>query len=299
VKSPSLPFIFIISLFLLLASCSTKVKEEYNKVTIGDIDIHYQIHGIGSPLIFIHGSLADLRYWKDQTPFLDDHFQVITYSRRYNYPNVNNLQPSHSANVEAADLLRLMDKLKIERAYIVGHSYGAYTALLFALEHPTRVSKLVLAEPPIMKWLPDIPGGEGKEEKFMADTWKPIGKAFRDQGEQAGLDLTSMWYFKAPMDSISAEWQTNFTDNAKEWHALTISDNPFPMVDYQKVKDLNIPVLLLSGSKSQGNMNSLIDGHLSRLLPNSRHTTIQDVGHEMFIENPNASNKAIFNFLRQ
>lgn len=298
-KYHSLPIIFILFLYYLFVSCNTGPKDDYSKVTIGDVELHYQIHGTGTPLIFIHGSLADLRYWKEQTPFLDDNFQVITYSRRFNFPNANGLQSSHSANVEAADLLKLMDKLKIERAYIVGHSYGAYTALVFALEHRERVMKLVLAEPPIMRWLGDIPGGEGLEDQFMANTWTPIGKAFKEKGEKAGLNLTSRWYFNAPFDSISAEWQTYLTDNAQEWQALAVSDDAFPMIDYQKVRNLNLPVLLISGSKSKGNMNDLIDGHLSQLLPNSRRITVPNAGHEMFMDNPGASNQAVFNFLRR
>ncbi len=63
------------------------------------------------------------------------------------------MQPDHSAIVEARDLLGLMDELKIEKAYILGHSYGAYTALLFAIDHPDRVKKLILAEPPLERWL--------------------------------------------------------------------------------------------------------------------------------------------------
>lgn len=298
-KSPTLPFLVTIFLFLLFTSCHTESDSEYSKINIGDIELHYQIHGIGTPLILIHGSLADLRYWKEQTAFLKDHFQVITYSRRYNYPNNNQVQNNHSVTVEAADLLALMDELDIDRAYIVGHSYGAYTALWFALEHSKRVSKLVLAEPPLIKWLSDIPGGEGLEEIYMANTWRPIARSFREGGVREGLELTSKWNFHSPMDSMPGEWQNSYTDNAREWNALTNSNDPFPMVDYRKVKNLNIPVLLLSGSTNSRNMEDLIDGHLAQLLPNNRRVTLKNSGYPMFLDNPNLSNKAIFNFLRQ
>jgi non-heme chloroperoxidase len=288
-------FLFLV---LLFTSCYTgSGDDEFNKVKFDNIELHYAVQGSGTPLILIHGSLADLRYWKEQTPFLEKHFQVITYSRRYNYPNINNPEGDHSAITEASDLLRLMDKLKLDRVHLLGHSYGAYTALWFALEHRERVNKLILAEPPLMKWLPDIPGGEGIEEQFMADVWTPIRNAFLEGGERGGLEFTSWWYFEAPLDSISSEWQTYLTDNAKEWHALAVSEDAYPMVNYEKVRNLNIPVLLMSGSRSTGNMNDLIDGHLARLIPDSHRVLIGEAGHEMFMDNPDASNRAIFNFL--
>lgn len=257
------------------------------------------IEGNGFPLILIHGSLTDLRYWKKQDSVLSQNFQLITYSRRYNYPNQNKALPNHSAIVEASDLLVLMDKLDIEEAHILGHSYGAYTALWFAQKHPERVKKLILAEPPLLRWLPEIPDGEGVMEKFLETIWVPIGKAFLEKGDKAGLEVTSQWYFNKSFDSISKEWQTDFSDNVKEWEALAISSDAFPMIDFAKVKNLNIPTLLLSGSLNAGNFNDLIDGQLARLIPNNRRTIIENAGHEMFLDNAAGTNQAILDFLAQ
>ena len=70
--------------------------------------------------------------WEKQvTAFAAEGFRALAYSRRYNYPNTNQLQPNHSASVEADDLAKLLSKLSIPKAHIIGHSYGAYTALLF------------------------------------------------------------------------------------------------------------------------------------------------------------------------
>jgi non-heme chloroperoxidase len=295
-KKCNLSFIILLSLALMSTSCNTGSDNELNKIVFDGVELHYTVHGTGAPLILIHGSLADLRYWKDQTPFLENHFQVIAYSRRYNYPNSNTMEPDHSAIVEASDLLQLMDELNLNQAHLLGHSYGAYTALWFALEHPERVNRLILAEPPLMKWLPDIPGGEGITEGFMENIWAPIGEAFLEGGERGGLEFTSQWYFQAPLDSISPEWQTYLTDNAKEWHALAVSADAYPMVEYEKVENMNIPVLLLSGSRS-GNMNDLIDGRLADLIPDNRRVVIEDAGHELFMDNLDGSNRAIRDFL--
>jgi non-heme chloroperoxidase len=298
-KNRTLIFLLLVfSLGILLTACS-KNESGLKSVTVNGVQLHYQIEGKGEPIILIHGSLADYRYWKEQTSVLSKYFQMITYSRRYNYPNNNEMEPNHSAIVEAKDLLGLMDELKIEKAYIIGHSYGAYTALLFSIEHPERVKKLILAEPPLFRWLPEIPGGVGKMEEFLEETWIPIGKAYAEQGDKGGLEFTSQWYFKAPLDSISEDWRTYMSQNSKEWHALTISSDAFPKIEYSKIEKLNVPTLILSGGKNAGSSNDLIDGQLSRLLPNNKRVIIENAGHEMFLDNVNGSNQAILDFLKK
>ncbi len=295
----SIYFLFtLLASGLVLSSCRSGTKvEKFELANLQDVQIHYNSIGEGYPLILIHGSLTDIRYWKEQDSVLLLNFRVITYSRRYNYPNQNEPVPDHSAIVEAKDLLELMDKLNIKQAFILGHSYGAYTALWFALEHPERVKKLILAEPPLLRWLPEIPDGKGVMEKFMANIWVPLGKAFTEKGEQAGLEFTAQWYFQKPFDSIPQEWRTFFIENAKEWQALAVSSDAFPRVDVEKVKQLNVPTLLLSGALSAGNFNDLIDGHLARLLPDNERIIIENAGHEMFLDNAEGSNQAIIHFL--
>ena len=284
-------------LIFIFSLCRPNPIVEETHIHLPDAEIHYNISGNGLPLILIHGSLADMSYWKNQDSLLSQEFRLVTYSRRYNYPNNNEPAPDHSAIVEANDLLGLMDALDIEKADILGHSYGAYTALWFALEHPERVRKLILAEPPLIRWLPDIPNGEGKMEQFLDSAWIPIGKAFVDGGTKAGLGYTTQWFYKTPLDSLPVEFQNELYRNAKEWKALATSRDAFPMVEVERVKKLNIPTLLLSGSRNAGKMNDLIDGQVVRLIPGAERSIIENAGHEMFLDNPEASNRAIIGFL--
>ena len=292
-----------LSLLFLLVSCHSDGKTDSNKaglesLTVNGIQIHYKIEGHGKPLILIHGSVVDIRYWKEQTSVFSKYFKLITYSRRYNYPNENPMDSNHSAIVEAKDLLGLMDELKIEKANILGHSYGGYTALLFALAHPDRVDKLILAEPPLERWLPDLPNGAGKFEKFMTNTWIPIGKAFSENGDHAGLEVTCQHFFGAPLDSIPEQWRSFMLQNVKEWHALAISSDAYPKIDTVEVKNLKVPTLLLSGARNAGKSNDLIDIQLSRLLPNNKRIIIENAGHEIFTDNPISTNQAVLEFLR-
>jgi non-heme chloroperoxidase len=269
-------------------------------VHVDGVELHFVERGSGTPVILVHGSLADYTYWEwsDQIPLLGAHHRVIAYSRRYNHPNRNPRAGDHSPMVEARDLAGFIEQLGPGPVHLVGHSYGAYTALVYAMEHPERVRSLVLAEPPIISWLPDIPGGEGIFEGFMAGVWEPLAQAFgRSTGE--GLDFTAQWYFEVPWEEVTPEWQTLFSRNAEEWHALAVSAHTFPKLDYERVRALAVPTLLLSAGKNAGGFNDLVDGHLARLLPNVERVIIPDVSHEMFLDDRAASAGAMLGFFRR
>ncbi|MFU8814288.1 MAG: alpha/beta fold hydrolase [Pseudomonadales bacterium] len=271
------------------------------RAELDGIELHYIETGAaqGQPVVLVHGSLADYSYWQQsrQIEQLAERYRVIAYSRRYNYPNDNAPLGDHSAAVEAADLARLLESLALGPVHLVGHSYGAYTALLLTLEHPELVRSLVLAEPPVLPWLPDIPGGEGVMESFMAESWQPMGRTFRKQGDEAGLERTAQWYFGVPFAEVDAQWQTLFSRNVREWRAIATSPSAFPPIDASRLGALSKPVLLLSGGRNAGGYNDLIDGYLERLLPNAQRVVIADASHEMFLDHPEKSARAMLDFL--
>lgn len=121
---------------------------------IGDgIRLHYEERGSGTPIIFVHGSLSDYTYWQQQMEPFATKYRAIVYSRRYNFPNSNPAQSGYSAIMDADDLARLVRTLGLGKIVVIGHSYGALTALFFATRHPELVSAMVLAEPPVISLL--------------------------------------------------------------------------------------------------------------------------------------------------
>jgi non-heme chloroperoxidase len=269
-------------------------------VQVNDVVLHRVERGSGTPVVLVHGSLADYTYWEwsGQVSLLADRYRVVAYSRRYNYPNTNPRSADHSSMVEARDLAGLIDSLDAGPVHLVGHSYGAYTALTYALQHPERVRSLVLGEPPIMSWLPDIPGGEGIFEGFMEGTWKPLARAFTEGGNAAGLDFTAHWYFEVPWEEVTPEWQALMSRNVEEWHALAVSAHPFPVLDRERVRALRVPTLLLSGEKNSLGFNDLVDSHLERLLPDVVRVIIPGASHEMFLDAPAATAGAMLEFFQ-
>ena len=87
-----------------------------------NIELHGVREGKGPTLIFIHGAMGDWRSWEPQWRAFTEHFDCISYSRRFSFPNQNHqASPHHSAIDEAEDLKHLLDLLKIDRAILVGN----------------------------------------------------------------------------------------------------------------------------------------------------------------------------------
>jgi pimeloyl-ACP methyl ester carboxylesterase len=156
-------FVLLLSFCTLCQGQASAPAPAIKAVDIGGgIRLHYVEQGSGTPLIFVHGSLSDGSYWADQIAPFSKHYHVIAYSRRYNYPNDNPARAGYSAITDADDLAGLIRVLHLEKAVVIGHSYGALTALFLAVRHPDLIRAMVLAEPPAVSLLAHLTGAHAK-----------------------------------------------------------------------------------------------------------------------------------------
>ena len=209
--------------------------------------------------------------------------------------------------MEAADLASLLQALGAYPAHVVGHSYGAYTALILAMKHPELVRSLVLAEPPLLRWLPGLPGGQRLYTDFMNNMWDPTGREFRQGNSEQAMRLTIDWFGKngyliegkpARFDALPAEDRSLIMENVLEWQALTTSSDAFPMLDRAAVKAIKVPILLISGENTM-QMNKRINAELERLLPKAKTVVIRGATHEMWAEQPDACRAQVASFFAQ
>jgi len=128
----------------------------------GAIELHYEDHGIGTPVVLIHGYPLSGRAWDKQIPvLLGTGHRVITYDRR---GFGQSSQPAGGYNYDtfAADLNNLMEKLDLRDAILVGHSMGTGEVTRYLASYGSaRVSKAVLISPipPFLLQTPDNPDG--------------------------------------------------------------------------------------------------------------------------------------------
>src|SRR5438477_10627159 len=127
-------------LFLLLSGQAIGQGAQPTKIRVRGVELHYIEQGQGEPLILLHGGQGDYRCREPQMKVLSQQYRVISYSRRYNYPNNNPLTATYrSAYTEADDLAAFIRKLKPGRGHLVGTSIGAFTALVLGVTRPEVV----------------------------------------------------------------------------------------------------------------------------------------------------------------
>jgi pimeloyl-ACP methyl ester carboxylesterase len=106
-----------------------------------DIEINYEVHGEGTPLVLAHGYTATLEMWRAQAAAFSARYKLVIYDLR---GHGDSGAPADTARYGlareyVADELALMDHLGIERAYVGGLSMGGMIAQEFVLQHPDRV----------------------------------------------------------------------------------------------------------------------------------------------------------------
>jgi len=118
-----------------------------------DVDsatLKYAVIGTGEPVVCIHGAfVADLFQPLLTEPSLAGRYQLITYHRR-GYVGSSRTSGPTSIVQQAADCRELLAHLELERAHVVGHSFGGAVALQLALDTRELVHSLVLIEPGLM-----------------------------------------------------------------------------------------------------------------------------------------------------
>jgi len=112
-------------------------------VRVNDIDLYYETYGQGTPLILVVGLRRNLDWWYRQIPDLSRNFYVVAFDNR-GAGRSDKPVMEYSIRLFADDTAGLMENLGIRKAHILGISMGGYIAQELALNHPEKVSSLLL-----------------------------------------------------------------------------------------------------------------------------------------------------------
>src|ERR1700741_1490412 len=161
------------------------------KISASDgVKLHVEEVGSGTPVVFWHEYAGDYRSWEPQMRHFCRQHRCVTYSQRGYPPSDVPSDPArYSQDIARDDVIAVMDALGIDKAHVVGHSMGAYTALHVGLRYPQRCLSVAAAG---CGWgsTPDIAQREAMKA-LAAET----GKMFAAEG----IAAAAAKYADAPM----------------------------------------------------------------------------------------------------
>ncbi|HWQ31679.1 MAG TPA: alpha/beta hydrolase [Blastocatellia bacterium] len=258
---------------LLLSAChqasapTATARPARGLASVNDIQMSYETHGEGTPLILLHGGLGNVGSWENQIPVLSRHYRVIAVDSRGHGRSTFSAQQIGYA-LMASDVIALMDYLGIAKAHILGWSDGAIIGLDLAIRHPDRLNRLIAY------------GANYNPSGLRADVSE--NRKFREYVEKAAKDYQALspdparW--EAFQKNIGQMWATEPNFTAEQLHSIAV------------------PTLILDGDNDE----AIYTEHtktLAGLIPRAELILISGTGHFAPLEKRDEFNRIVLEFL--
>lgn len=265
------------------------------RALVNGINIYYEVHGQGEPLVLIMGSFGPLEAWILQIRAFQPYYQVVVFDNR-GIGRTDKSPVPYSIGTMAEDTVGLLDHLGIDRAHVLGTSLGGAVAQEVAINYPHRVRKLILVS--------SIPASEGRylhpemskalnlEEERAEIDWgsvdfaglmkATVALAFNNQSlRDSLLGQAEGWFQQFDMEGFVRQWQALLSYNALD-----------------RLSRIKAPTLVLTGTDDRI-VDPASSEALARLIPDSKLVKVEGGSHAFFMEMSDRFNALVLNFLRE
>jgi len=260
---------------------------------VNDIELYYQIHGEGTPLVLISGLGYPMWQWHLMVPYLEKHFQVILLDNR-GVGNSDKPAGPYTASMLAKDTVGLLDALNIDKAIVMGHSMGGFVAQAMTLEYPERISKLILAStnfggphhvpvtPEAMAVLSDVTSDP--VTRFKNGLVVSTAPGWAEKNPEM-IQNWIEWRVANPIDPVHYQAQL----------AIGLALLPEAAAFENKLPNVSVPTLILFGAHDKVVPPANAD-LLAKQIPDSQIRVLPDAGHFFPIEVPEEAAQVVIQF---
>lgn len=265
------------------------------KITSNGIELYYETHGEGQPLVLISGLGYSNWQWHKMVPFLAEHFRVIVFDNR-GVGQSDKPEGPYSAQLLAADTIGLLDALGIDKAIVAGHSMGGFVAQAIALDFPQRVGKLILCStnfggpnhvpvtPEAMKVLTDMTSDP--LTRFKNGLVVSTAPGWAEKNPEM-IDEWVKWRIANPIDPVHYQAQL----------AIGLALIPEAAAFENKLPSISVPTLILFGTHDKVVPPANAD-LLAKQIPESQIRILPDAGHFFPIEVPQEAVQVVIQFAK-
>ena len=222
--------------------------------TADGVSLYYEEAGTGTAVVFVHEFAGDYRTWEPQMQRFSRSHRCVTYSQR-GYPpsDVPDDPAKYGQDIARGDVIAVMDALDIEKAHVVGHSMGAYTALHVGLRHPERCISVTAAG---CGWgsLPD-PAARAAMRAQAAETAKLFTEKSMADAAATYADAPTRQSHKNKDPRGFAHFARMLAEHSAKGHALTMtmlqSKRPTLWDLEADLKTFSVPLLVIVGDEDE------------------------------------------------
>lgn len=260
-------------------------------VVVNGFKMHYEERGQGEPVLLLHGFSLDARTWEPQSPLAKKYRLIMPDSRFHGRSEIPANSVGGSAEA-AADMVALLDHLKIGRAHVVGHSMGGTFGLELALRYPDRVRSLILVAPGIE----GAPTPPEAMSRFMEGL-----KRYQSEG-------IAGWRASWLSDPLFA--QANVKPELRRQVAAMVEAFQFEALmkvrlpptakptQLERLEQVKTPTLVLIGTEDQPHVRSASET-TAKKIPGANIIIYSGTGHMLSMEQPKKFNRDVEQFLKQ
>lgn len=258
------------------------------------VGLFYEVTGRGRAIVFLHEFAGDYRNWAPQVRELSQQFRCITFNAR-GYPpsDVPDDIKSYSHFHAVADIADVLKAAEVSTAHIVGLSMGGYAALCFAITHPEMARSIVVAG-----------AGHGSD---APEPFREASAALAHRILTEGLEAGAADYLNGPIRRKFKEkdprgfdeFRRQFAQHSATGTALTAKGcqmrRPTLYALEAQLRELNVPALIVAGDDDEPCLAPSL--FLKRTIPNARLWVLSDTSHAINLEEPDAFNRAVLDFI--